>query len=248
MLTENIAWGMKLIISGIGTLLIAVLHIMFPTFEQVAEKHRPQWTSLAGGVAIGYVFLYLLPKLSDYTSKINLSDQGGWEFLDYSAFFLALVGLVAYLAVYWSADNDKENLLGEYINGSAFCVYSFLTGYIIANIPRQGLLPIVLAVSVAGMHFLGIDHQLRHRNKNGFDRYLRWFMALSIITGWVLGASLHLPKSVLIYANSLFGGAIITNVMTEEIPEEGEGNRTFFIIGIFIFIVVAIIIRSFPRL
>ena len=239
---------MKLIISGIGTFLIAALHIIYPTFEQAAEKHRSQWTSLAGGAAIGYVFLYLLPKLSDYTSKIIWSNQGGWEFLDYSTFFLALVGLIAYLAVYWSTDNDKANNFGDYIHGIAFCVYSFLTGYIIANIPRQEILAIILAVSVLGMHFLGIDHQLRHWNQNRFDRYLRWLMAISIIIGWVLGVSLHLPKSVLIYATSFFAGAIITNVMTEEIPEEGEGNRTFFIIGIFIFIVVTMIIRSFPRL
>jgi hypothetical protein len=239
---------MEFIAGGISVLLIATLHILYPVFEKITGDRRLKWTSLAGGAAIGYVFLYLLPKLSDYTIIITRANQGGWELFNYRTFHLALVGFIAYQTIYWLSNSDRPTFKHwGVVNCAGFSLYNILTGYIIAHPLRPGIIPFVLGVTVLGLHFLGVNHQLRHWHQYFFDRYMRWLMAISIIGGWIAGVCLHLPKPILIYTTSFLAGAIITNVMTEDIPEEGEGHYLYFLLGIFALIVATMIVRSIPK-
>ena len=238
---------MERLVSGIAVLIIAAVHIIFPLFDQLEPKRRHNITSLAGGIAIGYVFLSLLPKLSDYTQIIIQRNQEGWEFFHYRTFLLALAGLVTYLTVYWSSSFHETKLYHVVIYGIGFSVYNVITGYILANLPRPGLLPYILAVIVLGLHFLGVDHQLRHWHLGFFDRLLRWLLAAALVSGWVAGVTIDFPPAALMYTISFFAGAIIINVMTEEIPELEEGGYSFFLLGILLIIIAAMIVRSIPK-
>ena len=238
---------MERIAGGIAVLMIAAVHIIFPLFDQLEPKRRHNIISLACGIAIGYVFLYLLPKLSDYTQIIIQKNQEGWEFFHYRTFLIALAGLVTYLTVYWSSSTHKATLSISVIYGLGFSMYNLITGYILANLPRPGPLPYLLVVMVLGLHFLGVDHQLRHWHLDFFDRLLRWILAAALLSGWVAGVAIYLPPAVLMYGISFFAGAIIINVMTEEIPELEEGGYLFFLLGILLFIMAAMIVRSIPK-
>ena len=110
---------MSLVDSMLAVLALAALHIFCVRLRVIRQKEHSPWLSLAGGVAVAYVFMVLLPKLSDWQVLVaqvhreslaaaSLSPQemeSIKKFLIYEVFISALAGLVVFYglerAVYW---------------------------------------------------------------------------------------------------------------------------------------------------
>ena len=89
----------QVLIAGISAILIAVIHVAYPRLEGLATPYKGVWVPLVGGVAIGYVFLYLMPKLADYTLSVaTYDDPSLHEFGQYWIYFYALLGFALYFA------------------------------------------------------------------------------------------------------------------------------------------------------
>jgi hypothetical protein len=239
----------RTIASGVAVLVIAATHIFFPAFDKATAKHRRLLLPFTAGIAIGYVFLYLLPKLSDYTALIIKESAFGWEFLHYRLYLLALVGFLVYLAIdRLSLPEHPYAKRVRLIQGAGFCFYNVLIGYIVFSLPRPGILPYLLGTFAICAHFIGIDHQLRRWQEAAYDRYLRWLIAASVLAGWGISLFFELPKEFLMSATALLSGGIIINVMTEELPDKREGRLAPFLAGVVFFLLMVIIMRSLPRL
>ena len=238
----------QLYFSGIAALLLTTLHVLFPLLDKKYQRYSSSWVPFTGGIAIGYVFIYLLPKLSDFTQIIIAQNPDDWEFLHYRLYLVALAALVIYLITDLFYINDKEEQPWRLkIHAAGFCSYSLLIGIVIANLPRSGVAPIfIISVFALGPHLLGLDHQLRHWHASIFDRYFRWLLALSILTGWIIGAIWELPKSALWYFTAFLAGGIISNVMIEELPDQ-KNKMLPFIFGVVVFVLIAITVRSLPK-
>ena len=188
----------QIVISGTIILMMAVVHVLYPRVEKAASAYRHLWIPYTGGVAIGYVFLYLLPKLSDYTSAIRVGGvQGAGEILDYRVYLYCLVGFTFYYFVdQYKVTEDDNHIKPVLLEGGGFFIYNVLTGYVIANWSRPGIIPVFLAGSVLTMHLLGVNHQLREWNSRVYDDYYRWLFAVAIIIGWSAGAFLAQNSTV----------------------------------------------------
>lgn len=237
------------VISGIVVLLMAATYILYPRFEKAASAYRHQWIPFTGGVAIGYVFLYLLPKLSDYTNSITVDGvQGVWEILDYRVYLYGLAGFTFYYFVdQYRTHEDRDHLLPEILQGGGFFIYSMLSGYVIANWSRPGLIPVLLAGSILTLHMLAVNYQVRKWNSRVFDNYFRWLFALALIIGWCVGTFLTIPKELEIIITGILAGGIITNIMNEELPDQEPHKIRPFIAGVLLITLVTIFMRSLPR-
>jgi hypothetical protein len=228
--------------------LLALVHLFFPVINRAVSAYHDKFLSITGGVAIGYVFLYVLPKLTDYTFTLLKTKQVEWEFLQYGLYVITLAGLLSYLALDRFCASDHPHIHhGRTIQGLGFCIYNLSIGYVVSHIPRTSFLPVVLATLVLGTHLLGIDHQLRHGQEKRFDQCLRWWLAGSMVVGWSLGMTIALPKMVLAGITAFLGGAIIINVLTEELPDRREERFLPFLLGVGSMVIIAAIIRSFPK-
>jgi len=69
--------------SALGLLAIVASQALYPRVEGWLHRWRRTWLALASGVAVGYVFLFLLPKIGDYTAAIIREEPGRWEFAQY---------------------------------------------------------------------------------------------------------------------------------------------------------------------
>lgn len=236
-------------ISGIVVLLMAATYILYPRFEKAASAYLHQWIPFTGGVAIGYVFLYLLPKLSDYTNSITVDGvQGVWEILDYRVYLYGLAGFTFYYFVdQYRTHEDRDHLLPEILQGGGFFIYSMLSGYVIANWSRPGLIPVFLAGSILTLHMLAVNYQVRKWNSRVFDNYFRWLFALALIIGWSVGTFLVIPKELEIIITGILAGGIITNIMNEELPDQEPHKIRPFIAGVLLITLVTIFMRSLPR-
>ena len=236
-------------ISGIVVLLMATTYVLYPRFEKAASAYHHQWIPFTGGVAIGYVFLYLLPKLSDYTNSIRVDGvQGVWEILDYRVYIYGLAGFTFYYFVdQYRSHKEKDHLKPEILHGGGFFIYSMLCGYILANWSRPGLIPVLLAGSILTLHMLAVNYQVRKWNSRVFDNYFRWMFALALIIGWSVGAFLAIPKELEIIITGILAGGIITNIMNEELPDQEPHKIRPFIAGVVLILIVTVFMRSLPK-
>ena len=239
----------KIFSSGVAVLISSILHITYPFVHTKINKFTGFLVSFSSGIALGYVFLYMLPKLSDYTLQIaQQSTANSWEFINYRIYLFTLIGLVIYLVVdlYSESENKERNII-KLFNYAAFCFYSIILGYILANISRSGILPIILITIVLAFHFFGINHQLFQWNHLIFTRYLRWLLAFSLLMGWLYGIFTPLPKEFVMTATAFLSGAIIANVMFEELSKHRPTIKPF-LTGVMTITVIVTIIRSLPKI
>lgn len=239
----------KIFSSGVAVLFLSVFHITYPLLQKKIHKFSHYWVSFSSGIALGYVFLYMLPKLSDYTIQVaQQSTENSWEFLNYRFYLFALIGLVIYFVIDWYSESEyKEKNIIKLFNYSAFCFYSVILGFILANIPRPGILPIILVTVVLGFHYFGINYHLYHWNPLLFTRYLRWLLALSIFGGWLCGILTESLEELVMTATAFLSGAIIANVMFEELSKHKLTMKPF-LAGVTIIILIAAVIRSLPKI
>jgi hypothetical protein len=247
--------------SMVAALVLAALHIFSGRLGIVHQEEHSPWLSFAGGVAIAYVFMVLLPKLSDWqvlmtqlqtepgvsgltsTNTFVAGSESLKKFLIYEVFASALVGLVVFYGlergVHWFRERQqKEKGAGVLATGlfwvhiSVFAAYNILIGDMLAHSEIPGRLVLFLGVIAIGMHFWGINHGLWKKYHEMFDRYGRWILAAAIIVGWLLGILLDFYEEVYIGIYSFVAGAIIMNVFNEELPSGSQARFWPFILGV----------------
>jgi hypothetical protein len=238
----------RVIASGILVFIIAAIHIFFPVFDKLIAKHQKIVLPFTAGIAIGYVFLYLLPKLSDFTGWIIEKDADSWEFIHYRLYILTLVGFLIYLFIErLSATNQSNEKKVPLMQSIGFCFANIMTGYIAYSLPRPGVLPYIIGTVAYCAYFIGVDHKLRHWHELAYDRYIKWFIAASILAGWGISLLFKLPKEFLMSATGLLSGGIMVTVMTGGLTEKNESRFAPFLAGIVFFLFLVTIMRSIPK-
>lgn len=232
-------------VSLASILIVAAVQAGYPWIERRSGAHLSVLTALAGGVAVGYVALYLLPKIGDYTAAIVDARPDGRELLHYRLYYFFLGGLIFYFFIDRARPAGRS--LSASLHGIAFVGYSFLTGNVLATVPRPGYFPYLLASVALALHFIGICHQLRDWHRHSFDRYLRWLIAGATLAGWAVGAIGMVSKELLAIVVAFLGGGILVNVLREEWPNEDSGRAVPFLIGVGLFLILSVVVRNLGR-
>ncbi len=213
---------------------------LVPRHLHVSRDHRPGALSAAGGFAVAYVFLRLLPDLATRT------DLGaGAEMLPFTeadGHFLALMGLAAFYGLERMAraasqrHGDSSPASSEprvaAVMLVAFALYYALIGYLLwdrADGPLSGLVTYTLAM---GVHFLSVDVGLRERHREFYASTGRWVLVGAILLGWMTGAWVTVPEAVLAGMRSLLVGGVVLITLQEELPPERDGRWLPFAGGI----------------
>ena len=223
--------------------ILAGIQVAYPWIERRFAGQLARLTAMAGGVAVGYVSLYLLPKIGDYTAATITGQPDAHELWQYRLYLIFLGGLVTYFFVDRAGVNGHS--LPVWLHGVAFTLYSFATGCVLANVPRPGFFPYILAGATLGLHFIGICHQLRAWHREAFDRYMRWMMGIAVLAGWAAGSLGVFSSGVLATIVAFLGGGILVNVLREEWPDKTHGRTGPFLVGIGLFILLSWVIRTF---
>jgi hypothetical protein len=230
-------------------LIVAATHVFAARIEKAAGRHLPTLLSVAGGVAVGYVFVALLPKMGIFSSRILAEEPGTPEILQYRLYLLGLAGLLLYFAAdqYRSRGTASGRALA--MHALVFGAYSGLVGYLVAHMEshRIGYVPHVLVGAVMAVHLFAVDHQLRTWHGAAFDRVLRWILAASVIVGWLCGRWLPVAESVLAAWSSILAGGILVNVFSEEFPRGRDARVSSFLGGVVLVLAAAIVFRSLSR-
>ena len=118
-MTEN-TWSAMLVIwinaphlwiAFAATLCLVLFHYLSPWFANYLPGNGRGFVSFAGGVAVAYVFLHMLPDLVEYNKPIGeflLSNQWLTPFTELLIYIVALFGFLVYYGCELLAEDYRD--------------------------------------------------------------------------------------------------------------------------------------------
>ncbi|WP_040285352.1 hypothetical protein [Sporosarcina koreensis] len=230
-------------ISLVFTIGFIVIHLLSKNLKFLSEAPRSRFLSIAGGIAVAYVFLHLLPELSDYQDELQGKLKASLHFLEHHIYIIAMLGLALFYGLEQLAKSSKKQNAeaGQEAKASAgvfwlhigsFALYNAIIGYLLLKGEYQSHWGMVFYFTAMGVHFITNDKGLRATHKEDYDRYGRWLLAVSIFAGWLAGALFEVNDVLLSVLSAFLAGGVVLNVMKEELPEERESSFPAFFAGL----------------
>ncbi|MBH0229670.1 hypothetical protein [Halobacillus yeomjeoni] len=215
----------------------ALAHYMAKYMSFLSEIPRSRYLSAAGGIAVSYVFLHLLPEVSESQEVIH--EAGIFSSLSNHAYLLALLGLFLFYALdqrvkttKTTARQGKKESSAFWIHVASFFFYNALIGYLLIKEEFHSVFEMSLYFFAMLVHFITVDHNLRSEHKDVYDRYGRWILSVAIVIGWFIGLITDISEYMVSLLVAFLAGGIILNVIKEELPEEKESSLGAFAMGI----------------
>jgi hypothetical protein len=192
--------------------------------------------SFGAGMAVAYVFVYLMPELHDARYDFAESVSMYLPYEGMVVYFLALAGFLAFygmehLRTQIGKTAEQGGELAFRLHISGFAAYVCLMGYLLVHNLEQTPLSIVLFAIAIVFHFIAVDHALREAHGADYERIGRFVLAGACVLGWAVGLVFVLPNYALALLESFVSGAIIMNSTIMELPSERDGRFLPFVSG-----------------
>ena len=229
----------SIVISFIGVLSLALLHLMAGRLHRGAEE-RPTWLSAASGMAIAYVFVHLLPELAEEQTKwLDAREHRELWWLNSQVYLATLVGVILSLAVDRRAQRRRAH--GYWFVLISFAIYNALLGGFALQL--KNVVEMFVALIAFGAHFLLNDHRLHTHYGKQYEVPGRWILAGSILFGWLFALVWRPPVVVTAAILGILSGGIVLNIIKEELPERDSNRFSLWVIGALGYAALLLILR-----
>jgi len=249
--------GQSVLGALVTTLVLAGLHLAAPKIRKLPFVPERATGSFAGGLAVAYVFLHLLPEIAAGNEAIGqaLADVvKPTPLMELGIFLVALAGFTIFYALERLAartaprtlvtagpgdtpqDRSPSSGLVYRAHLGSFLIYNALITYTMALRLRTGILFAVLFTIAMGLHFVLTDRGLEEHYPDRFGPAGRLALAGALGVGWIADAVLA-PTSTLLVAllTALLGGSILLNVFKEEVPSGRRSSFPWFLAGLVVY-------------
>jgi hypothetical protein len=219
---------------------IGLFHLAAPALRRQHRVSQATLGSLAGGTAVAYVFLHLLPELargSDIVSE-RLSGFLALEGeLEVALFLVCLLGFTGFYALERLAERGARAgpmHVGIYgLHLGAFALHNALITFTLRARVESGVVFASLFVIAMGLHFLLIDRALAEHHPQRFNGRARVLLLAALAVGWAVSlpvpADTELPAYV---ATALLAGSVLWHACRDEIPTGKQAHVGAFAFGV----------------
>ncbi|MFN8556476.1 MAG: hypothetical protein U0531_03695 [Dehalococcoidia bacterium] len=225
-----------------GALALAFVHLIAARLRFLDVVPRSRWLSAAGGIAVAYVFLHLLPELVVAQDAVSERVAGPLIYLENHVYLVALLGLAIFYGLERAARGARgrrrqegaEDRLSSgvfVLHLASFALYNTLIGYLLVHRVDQRPPALALFVVAMALHFVVTDFGLRDHYRQGYQRVGRWALMAAVLAGWTLGRLTAISEAALALLLAFLAGGVILNVLKEELPEEQESRFWAFAVG-----------------
>ena len=232
------------------TLLMAVafsaVHLFVGKLQVLERTPRSRWLSFAGGVAVAYVFLHILPELATHAGTFEDATGLGARLAESWVYALSLVGLVLFYGLERSLsasrgarkanegrDRPSQGIFWLHIGSSALLVS--LIAYLLNHREDPSFGGLLLYFAAMMLHFVTADFGTRTDHPELYDAKGRWVLVAATLGGWGLGLAINLPAIVIGCLFAFVAGGIVLLVLKEELPEERKSSFLPFLGGAVLF-------------
>lgn len=232
--------GQLIVLAG-----FVLVHVVGERLHVLHGVPRSRWLSFAGGVSVAYVFIHILPELAEAADTLG---EGSvlLPWLERHAYLAALLGLGIFYALERiirgeqrrggrdgssAASSSTVPIELFWLHMLSFAAYNLLIGYLLAQRTDDGPLGLLFFGLAIGFHFVVNDHGLREDHREAYDRMGRWLLAAALVGGWTLGLVTAVDEGVVAVAFAFLAGALVLNVLKEELPDQRESRLLPFLAG-----------------
>ncbi|MDP9021815.1 MAG: hypothetical protein M3N57_03775 [Actinomycetota bacterium] len=233
--------------SLIAALALAGLHAGASALRFLDQVPRSRWLSAAGGIALAYVFVHLLPELADIQAAVNESRLLAG--LDRHTYLVALAGIATFYVLEQlarrspghpdeGATNSAESSPDRpdraerqigWIHLASYGLYNAIIGYVLVERGHAEDASLWLFAFAMGVHFIVNDHGLRQHHGALYHRVGRWLVSAAVLGGWALGQVTSLDEAAVGLPLAFIAGGVILNVLKEELPGERQSRLLPFL-------------------
>lgn len=229
------------VVSLFAALGLAAIHLVAGKLPFLEGLPRSRWLSAAGGVAVAYVFIHLLPELNARQRDLETTLGESLAFVEHHVYVVALAGLATFYGIERIAKrtprpSSQGNGAGSssgvfWLHMTSFGLYNLLIGYLLLHREEPGLANLLVFAVAMALHFVVADYGLREHHQADYECAGRWVLAAGLLLGWILGRTVTIRPAVLAVMVAFLAGAIILNVMKEELPAERQSRFLPFATG-----------------
>lgn len=226
----------------VTAILLGLVHLFAGKLRFLDVIPRSRWLSFAGGVAVAYVCIHLLPELSRGQLKMR-SELAVVRDIENHVYLCLLFGLAVFYGMERAAKRsrhvNKESNGRDVTSAAVFRLhlvsygaYNLLIGYLLVRGDQQrDLQSHLIFASAMALHFVGNDYGLRQDHKQAYHRVGRWILSAAIIGGCLIGLFVKVEEAAVAVMFAFLSGGVMLNVLKEELPEERESSFTSFALG-----------------
>ena len=244
-------------VSEIGVVLPALVvslvfvgvHLSSHKIYGFSKHYKKRILSFSGGVASAYVFLDLLPLIERANPHIHVILGNSpliTIFLEKAIFGVAFIGFLVffvleYLALKsrnYKAQQTTKSLEKTNASRNVFFLHIGLTAVvslIICYSLRFEILTTGLGVAIytiaLSLHFFISDRSMEEHYGSLYVKYGRYLLAVMPIIGWALSVLFPERESEAYVLLAFIAGAVLFNVIKDEVPSLGTGKPLSFFAG-----------------
>jgi zinc transporter ZupT len=226
-------------VTGFLALGFALIHLLIGRLTFLHAIPRSRWLSAAGGVAVAYVFLHVLPELAASQRTVRAHLAGADALSGRHVYLIALLGLAVFYGLERLIRRARragatEDALPRglfWLHLTSFAVYNVILSYLLLH--REDATPagLLLYFVAIALHLVTTDFGLREDAPAGYDRVARWVLSAAVLAGWGLGVAIAVAEPALAMLFAFLAGGVVLNVLKEELPEERESRFGAFALG-----------------
>lgn len=220
-----------------GASLLVLIHLFAYKLRLMHVIPRSRWLSFAGGVAVAYALVHLLPELQTHHEVLRTATASGelQIIAQHLLWLVVLLGLVFFygmekLAIQSKRQSRLPSPRVFWLHIASYALYNWLLGYLLVREDRD-LRSLTLYLIGIGLHFLVNDQSLREHHQQRYHRIGRWIISVAILAGWFVGVMTEIHETFTATATAFLAGGIILNTFKEELPEERESRFWAFALG-----------------
>lgn len=213
----------------ISVLLFAFVHLFAGKISKSLLISHGRFLSAANGVAIAYVFVDILPKLSKGDALVKETLRQIFPYFERHVYVLALLGFLLFFVVDRSQELLKNRSTYFYLSLSSYALFNFLVGYAIVDKDNPEVQPLVLFTFAMTLHYFLNDYSLSKDHKEDYKHFGKWFLIASLFLGWIVGIGIELSETAVALVSAFIGGGVMMNVTRHELPRENPHSLVAFL-------------------
>lgn len=235
-----------LLVALLATLFLMAFHALSPWFSKNLPGSGVAYGSFAGGVAVAYVFLHMLPNLVEYNKPVGeflLADNRLTPFAELMIYIISLCGFMVYYGFDLLALKSRERTGGEKqvyaLHLGMFMLYNFLITYTMSLRAATSVTATIIFTAAMSLHFVLTDRKFSRLYPGSFRKSGRFLLIAALFSGWLCTVIFD-PVNVLIAAFmvAFLAGSVLLNVFREELPAPSLTSYCWFTGGALLIIAI----------
>ena len=227
-------------------LAFCAVHLFIGTLTWLDRSPRSRWLSFAGGVAVAYVFLHIMPELSAHAMVLGERTSLGGKVAVGWVYSLSLAGLILFYGIERTVAASKERRMQDHgedlphhpvfwMHIAASGLLMAIIAYLLNHREETSLASLALFFIAMMLHLVTADFGTRKDHPALYDARGRWALVAATATGWGLVLLVKLPETLIGCMFAFVGGGVVLLVLKEELPEQEQSAFLPFLAGALIY-------------